>query len=136
AGLEIDHQRPVECLAEWEKRFNRAETDQTSFGELRRSLASERRKARRAQAKIRSLRGRLRVLLARSGARTDAQFLERAQWVARRSECREMLSLAQEELRQAAGQESDLAIVEEHFEQFAVEENQQRALRLAADLER
>ena len=75
------------------------------------------------------------ALFAQGGANKRTDFIERAGWVRRLAECETLLVSAREELRVAGESEPDLAIVEEHLEQFDADENRERIEALASELD-
>jgi uncharacterized protein YhaN len=73
--------------------------------------------------------------LAQGGASDRKEFLDRAGWVERRRECQALLEIANEDLRQAAAAEPELAMVEEDLERFDADHNQKQIELLSAELE-
>jgi uncharacterized protein YhaN len=136
AGRNLDEAaEPAEVLAEWGRELESLSGLSESVRLAHRELWMQRRKRQQAAQRVQVLRLRRLALFAKGGARNRPEFLERADWVVRRAECEELLTVAQDELRAAGESEPDLAIVEDDLVQFNEDENRERIEALAAELE-
>lgn len=125
----------LDTLASWDGELKSLGVVREEYRRTRRELADHRRKAAHALRQRQRLGSRLSALLAQGGAANRREFLERAGWVARRRECDALLEIADDDLRQAAAEEPELAIVEEDLESFDEQHNRERIDSLSAELE-
>ncbi|MFQ5734801.1 MAG: ATP-binding protein, partial [Planctomycetaceae bacterium] len=87
------------------------------------NLDSVREDARRLKDDVRILKREHAALLQQGGAADRDEFERRAEALSQRAELDELLALANEELREAAAREPEMAIVEEDLQQFDPDEN-------------
>jgi uncharacterized protein YhaN len=132
---EIEGKPPLDVLATWDGELKSLGVVREEYRRTRRDLKDHRHKASQAGRKLRKFRSRLAALFAEGGAGDHKGFVERAGWVERRRECRALLDLANEDLRKAAAEEPELAIVEEDLERFDADKNQICIESLAAELD-
>jgi uncharacterized protein YhaN len=136
AGRNLDEAcQPLEVLAAWGRELDSLAGVSDDVRRTHRELSQQRRKRRQAARQVQLLRLRRMTLFAKGGASHRAEFLERAGWVRRRTECEGLLATAEEELRAAGESEPDLAIVEDDLVQFNEDENRERIDVLASELD-
>lgn len=126
---------PLEVLALWEGDLKSLSVVREEYRRTRRELKDHRRKLAQAERLLRRLRARLASLFAQGGAANRDEFLERAGWIERRRDCLTRLETANEDVRVAAAEEPELAIVEEDLEAFDLEQNQKQIESRSAELE-
>jgi uncharacterized protein YhaN len=132
---EVEGKPPLDVLASWDGELKTLGVVRDEYRRTRRELKDHRRKALHAQRRLRGLRTKMSALLAQGGASDRKEFLDRAGWVERRRECQALLEIANEDLRQAAAAEPELAMVEEDLERFDADHNQKQIELLSAELE-
>jgi energy-coupling factor transporter ATP-binding protein EcfA2 len=132
---EIDGKPPLDVLATWDGELKSLGIVRDEYRRTRRDLKDHRRKATQAARRLRKVRSRLAALFAEAGASDHKSFVERASWLERRQECQGLLDIANEDLRKAAAEEPELAIVEDDLENFDADANQERLESLAAELD-
>ncbi len=125
---------PLDVLASWDGELKSLGIVRDEYRRTRRELKDHRRKHFKAERQLRRLRSRLSALLVQGGAADRDGFLERAGWIERRRECDARLEIADEDLRNAAAEEPELAIVEEDLENFDADHNQKRIDALSDEL--
>jgi uncharacterized protein YhaN len=126
---------PLEVLSSWEGDLKSLGVVREEYRRTRRELRDHRRKLAKAERQLRRLRARLATLFTQGGAANREEFLERAGWIERRRDCTARLETANEDVRLAAAEEPELAIVEEDLEAFDSEQNQRHVDSRSADLE-
>jgi uncharacterized protein YhaN len=114
----------LDVLAAWDGELKSLGIVREEYRRTRRELKVHRRKLVRAERQLRRHRAHLAALLEQGGAADRDEFLERAGWIERRREFHTRLELANEDVRLAAAEEPELAIVEEDLEAFDGEQNQ------------
>jgi uncharacterized protein YhaN len=126
---------PLDVLASWEGDLKSLGVVREEYRRTRRELKDHRRKLVQAERQLRRLRAQLAALFTQGGAADRDEFLERAGWIERRRDCTTRLDTANEDVRLAAAEEPELAIVEEDLEAFDVEQNQRHIEARSADME-
>jgi uncharacterized protein YhaN len=126
---------PLEVLTTWEGDLKSLGVVREEYRRTRRELRDHRRKLAKAERQLRRLRARLAALFTQGGAANRDEFLERAGWIERRRDCTARLETANEDVRLAAAEEPELAIVEEDLEAFDAEQNQRHIELRSAELE-
>jgi uncharacterized protein YhaN len=124
----------LDVLAAWDGELKSLGVVRDEYRRTRRELKDHRRKLVKAERQLRRFRAQLSGLLVQGGAADRNEFLERAGWIERRHECEARLEIANEDLRTAAAEEPELAIVEEDLENFDADHNQERIDSLSDEL--
>lgn len=129
---EYDSARPLEAVAEWNKRLLSLDRQKAERDRLRQQ-------ADKLQFRINELEKSLSKLLSQGGVSTRKEFKERAASLGRHEELQELLTIAEQDLQEVASQESEIAIVEEDLKKFDLEENRSRLsllMRQQAEIEK
>jgi uncharacterized protein YhaN len=128
-------QQPLDILAAWDRDIQALDRVREDCRRTHRELRDRRRKAEDAKRRVWQLRARSWALFAKGGAGDRREFLDRAEWTARRRECEGLLSEADEALRAASASEPELAIVEEDLVGFEIEKNRERIESLDGEMD-
>lgn len=110
------------------------ELARAEWRQLRQDLAARRKEEAGYKRRLRELQAEQEAILEQGGAGDVEEFQRRAKLFARRQETAELLQMAEEELREAAAAEPELAVVEEDLVAFDPDEHAECIRALEAEL--
>lgn len=131
AGLKSD---PDQIIARWNSRTHRSDGTHDQRVRLRHAIRDKRREVEAVEATIRDLSVRRATLLVQAGAASREDLAVRMRTIERRRELDRLIEEAQVQLRLAAEEEPELAIVEEDLLSFNRNSNRQAIERAQAEL--